>query len=1340
MRVETGHQGRDMPFERERRVVLQRLPVGASVTRAVITVTPYAADPERRFLETISFGGASGDWGATKSTASGSLEVDLHARRKLAGVTGTGLGARPLLVDLGGGFMAVNADGGLAEGPPFELADSAHLPALTVTGLRVPGTATAGPDLSALRVSSPPSNVTIAVEGGPTFWTHFGDLVAPQTTPDFSAVLRALLPDLDVVHGHHVVPFVVHSDSICRLDLRVEIEHTISASATPEGIESIKTPYSFNGTPDATSGLLSVRVPAGLMATDAGTTGRAQGSFEASRVVHGSVASVVTEEQPTVSGAAPLAQPLVVPASVVATSVDLLLTAVTAQVTLSVDVMDDLDGKPGRTSLLARPADLTLTRDQAPDATWVNIALPGELESDGRRRWVVLHAREGVATWGALVATAPDQPGLQQTRDGGLSWRVVPGVTTTEALEGQLRLRHSTRTFHMPLELRVGVGQQEIGVPLDRFAAGGDVDLDFGAIGVADAVNTALSAARAPRAQGEHVANGDFTEWFRVGSELAPAGSLRPAPVGTVQPTVSRATFSPTGDAVYAVGTVAGEGELRVEEIYAFAFEPLSRTQLYARRIHAGEPGPLLLDRTGEVAATAVYRAQFESGAGPGGEIALFDTQTGDRIGGVVTTPESAIAMALTADASALLTLGADQDGGAVVRRIGWRELLQAARGGPVLDPEQQASVRVTGTPTALAVARDGGVYVVTVTESGSHLFPLDADLSGPAGAGVETVAEARDVAISVGDDEVMVLGEHALAVLRRSDLRASELALPETEPARSLAVDPVGTSVIVLRDDVLDVFDGRRRRFHRQPDLQPYGRSFATFSPTGTHVVLTDTSGRDVMLLRVGSAVPAEWELTDGRVRPAWLGGPSGTVAVLGEVSVGRSERKRTDSGFGPGALSQVAPVIGGQRYRFSFDGAALGEGAVAELVWRGGGCTTTRTDRVPVQELDPDRTERLDRLPHHELTVTAPADVDQVEVRLRVSEGLMAVDRVSLAGSDERLDDLAAVSTAGTLASWRPEPGLIVTPAASGVTVRNGGGVPAAVAQEVPVAPGERFELTVTARSSETAVVELAFRDDEASPVGEVVGLELDPLQFDQRAAAGDVPATATAAEVRVVVPAAGTVEVAVLSLVATAVQDVQIEFLSEAPGDLTIRGVAVSLEQAPTSVAPLPAGGLCPPTPSTADGEEVCYCTKCGVQRPVQRTVPVVTDAGRPGAVARCPTCSTPRVRMGGRLRRSAAPVPVPRFRVESPAAARSAARPRELAPLRVEASVVEVRGIGDARAAELRTIGIPNVVALATADVDRVAALPGVSDAMARLFIAEAGRLVRERGVRVLLDVY
>lgn len=1312
MRVRAEHCGRHLPFERERRIILHRLPEGATITRAVITVTPYSTDSARRFLETIAFPDGVGDWGANKIATATAVEIDLHARRKLAELVGSNLTNATLLVDLGGGFMAVNDAGGLGAGAPFLVtADTMDLPGLTVTGLRL-AKATSRSKLSLLRVASPPSNVSLAVEGGPTFWTYFGDLVDRQTTPDFAGVLQAMLPDLEVANGHHIVPFVVRSDSIARLDLGLEIEHAVAVSGLPDGVPSVQVPYAYNGSPESAQGHLAVAVPPGMVAVVGATAGRVQGAFEATRVLHGAVGPVPAPEQPLISGVGPLAQPFVLAALELATSIDLLLTAVTAEVTLSVDLVDDLDGKPGRASLLSTPARLTVSRDQASGPTWLNVPLAAEVElGAGDRHWLVVQALTGTAAWGAVPAdraAAPlEGPGLQQTRDGGLSWRVVKGETSTGPLAAHLRLRHSTQTFHLPLELRVGSGPAEVAVSLQRFAAQGAVDLELDFPEVAVAVNEALASSRpAAAASAEHVANGDFTAWYRVGTGVARAGVLEAGGDATIL----QAAFSPEGATVYAVG----------RGMHFFAFDPFCRDQLYTTRFGQGSPNAMVVDPSGRrVLVASELDRRFPL-------LTIIDTATGGVVGAPVASPERVVALAVSADGSAVYVLGADE-AGAVLRRIPWASLVEAATGGSTLDFDTSARRRLDGEPRGLTVAPGGRVFAATVRVADSRLHAFAADLSLPGSLEIATVSDARDVAATVSGAEVLVLGQEALSVVRSSDL-VEVFKAPLSAPGTRLGVAPEGALALVLEDDALETFDVRRRTLTTSgvPVFSGFGLAM---SPAGTHAVVTQNSSSEATLLSIGFSQPVDWELTAGRVRPWCLSATSGPLAVLGAPG-------------GPSALSQVVPAVGGSRYRFVFDGIADVDGAVGELVWRGDDCGQRRTDRVPVTVIDIERSGAPDRLQRHELVVIAPLGATQVEIRFQTAEGVLGVDAVSLAGSSEALTNPAAQVT-GAVAAWQPSaPSLTVTPSDAGFTVANGGPTPAVLSQVIVAPGGQHFVLRVAARVGELtpdgSAIEVVFSNETARPVGPVVRLQLDVLAFDQRAASGLVPSDAVEAEVRVVVPPGGAIELSELSLVLGALDEVELSFVSEAPGQLTVRQVVVGLDEAPPARAPMPATGLCPaPPPGRHGDEDECYCPQCGEQRPVKRVVPVVTDAGRPGSVAPCPVCGTHRVRMGGRLVASAERVAMPRFvatRVSGPVLD----RPGMIVSVHVDAALAAIQGIGATREAGLRAAGIGSVEALAEADVATVASLPGVSTRMASAFIRDAVRLVRDQGTRVLFD--
>jgi Helix-hairpin-helix domain len=1299
MRVRTEHSGRLLPFERERRLVLRRLPAGAVVSRAVLTIAPYSVDPGRRFLETIAFPGAVGGWGANKSRSGSAVEVDLHARRKLAALAGSGLTGGKLLVDLGGGFLAVDANGGLGNTPPFlQVDDTMDLPGLTVTGLRV---ASNGADVASLQVASPPSNVTVAIEGGPVFFTHFGDLVAAMTTPDFSGVLSAMLPVL-TVDGVCIVPFVVHSDTIARLDLTLELDFTVAVDAMPSGLSSVSASYAYDGAALSAGSALSVGVPPGMVAVPGASAGRAQGAFESSRVVYGPVTATAAE-QVALTADGPLAHPFMLPATVVAGSVDLLLTAVTAQAKLAVDLVDDLDGKPGRRSLLSRPAELSLSRDQAGSPTWLNVPLPEELElSGGVRRWLVLQARDGSADWGA-VAGGTSQPVLQRTGDGGLSWRAVPG-----GRGGLMRLRQTISTFNLPLELRVGAGGTEVAVSLQRFAAQGAVDIDLSFDDVAHAVNTAVTAATATPPTAEHVANGDFADWYRVGTALHGAGPLEvPAARYLFGPAVS---FSPDGAIAYA-GAQSG-GDMRL-----VAFDVLCQMVVYDAVVGVGVPVAMAVDPAGR---RAVIAGDDVPGADSGFALMLVDLADGRPVGVPVAMPERPAEVAASPDGAGVYLLGAG-DGTATVRFVGW-DTVDAAAGGADIDWDAQPSDTLHDSPVALSVGSDGVIYVLTGTppEYRVHAYADRSALGAGGATDVPAPADARDLAVTPSGDQVLVLGPTDVTLLRAGDLGVSgTVPLGTGADAQCLAVDPAGEVALIVQDGPVLELD--LRRLVLMPDTGTdvgaiAGGAVMAISPTGTYAAVTRARVTDVALIAIGAPLPSDWELTAGEVRPQCLPGTGEVLALLGRAVFSRK------AAVAPSSMSQVVPATGGTRYRFAFDGIALAEGAVGQLIWLGDDCTVGRSDRVGVEVFDAERRETLVRIPRHELVVTSPPGAVQVEVRFATAESAMAVDHVSLAGSAEL--------TTGT---WQPQsPTTIVSPAGAGVTITNGGPADAYVAQPVTLTTGQQFDLLVTARvPGPAAAVELAFAGDTGMPVGTPARLPLDPLDFDDRALSGEVPAGAVEGELRIVVPPGGSAELTGLSLTAGSAGAVDLRFVSEAPGDLAVSGVSVQLDHGTPQPAPMPSGGLCPVSPGR--GPDECYCCSCGEHRPVRRPTGALTDVGRPASVSSCPACGADRVRLGGRRTWLAGPLTLPRYRAPDRAVMTG---PALVVATRVEVPITDIKGIGAARARDLKATGIPDVVTLADADVRTVAALRGVSDRMAGALIAAAADLVRARGERVI----
>src|SRR5262249_10017489 len=153
-----------------------------------------------------------------------SAEVDLHARRTLAAVTGTNLTGAAVLIDAGGIFVEIGESGAIRTPPAQPYGIDSHtgdLPGLTVAPfpLSLPSPLPPGEvaSVSPVTIRSVASNVSVRLGGLPPFWTRLGDLTAAATSPDFAATLRGFLTDAAVSNGAFVVPITVHSDSLARL-------------------------------------------------------------------------------------------------------------------------------------------------------------------------------------------------------------------------------------------------------------------------------------------------------------------------------------------------------------------------------------------------------------------------------------------------------------------------------------------------------------------------------------------------------------------------------------------------------------------------------------------------------------------------------------------------------------------------------------------------------------------------------------------------------------------------------------------------------------------------------------------------------------------------------------------------------------------------------------------------------------------------------------------------------------------------------------------------------------------------------------------------------------------
>jgi hypothetical protein len=515
MKLPTTYQGADDPFERDRTLWLRSLPAGARVTKATVTLEPKGGPS---FQETFVLdktiepepGELPGDkWGVTVTPPGPFVEIDFHARRTLAAVRGTNVTGANLQVDLGGVYAEINKRGAVKapDSDPFELPADGKLPGLTVSKFKL--SREAGTlDVTRVTIRSTPANVSVRLGEMPPFWTHLGDMVTAATSPDFADVLNAFLAEASAEDGFYAIPFVVHSDSIARLDVTLITDYVIEQPVLPSYLPEVTLPYGYSSLPGVEEDLLTVKLPRG--ATVAGTGGGVQGAFDATRVVCGEIGESGATARVTVSPGRTLAQPIRLADETPASGVDLPLGNTQPGLAgLHLALQADADGKPSGEVLTS--AEVTVEKPVPGGSAWGSAALPAEFRFlPGRRYWLVLQSVSGEAFWDVGPCDPAATP-LQASTDGGLSWRTATTDAGERPLAALYRLRHAPERFSVPMQLQVGKGPDAVRVRFDRLAPLGRVefDLDFAAeLGE----YLASPAAASPCGMGEFLTNGSFDQ------------------------------------------------------------------------------------------------------------------------------------------------------------------------------------------------------------------------------------------------------------------------------------------------------------------------------------------------------------------------------------------------------------------------------------------------------------------------------------------------------------------------------------------------------------------------------------------------------------------------------------------------------------------------------------------------------------------------------------------------------------------------------------------------------------------------------------------------------------
>lgn len=1381
MKLSDSYDGSNEPFQGARVLSLRSIPANARILSATAIITPVdVTGGVNPFAEVIRFTGTSGGFGATKTLAPGTggwVEVDFHGRRTLAGVRGSNLTTTALQVDMGGAFVEINLNGGLrAPGDTLfhPSGNSASLPSLSVTKVKLtkdPPATPANPDISEVTIRSVPANVSLRFGDLPPFFTRLGEMTGPETTPDFTTALQAFLADAKVENGFYVVPLAVHSDTIARVVVEFAIEFSLEQSVLPSGLSEVVLPFDFSSLPQAQQDVLQVAVPANMRIAPGGATARVTGVFEETRVVFGPTGEISPGGTAEVSPALSQAQPIKLDADGAASAVDLLLT-VTEPASLTLDLRDDLDGKPDSASLLPGPVPFVVPGRVGPQddprtsgrPKWVSVQLPAEFQFKASNRyWLVLQSVDGEAAWSVQQAAA-GVVGLQQTQNGGLSWRDTGRDTGRDSGGLQsafLRLRRRPERFQMPIELQVGTGEQAIRVSLDRFEPLGRVDLDLGFDEVAQAFNKHLDKSAAGScAEVEHLLNGDFEQWIRVGDELNSATPISLTAAGNTS--VPQALgVAPDGSFAYAAGLVINDQSEQNGVLHAI--DVACNKKVKEIDLGALNPSALAINPDG----TRAYVAGPY--VGNPGVLQVIETIALELLGPPISLDATIAAMMVSPDATRLYLIRLTSNAGAGLWSL-WSVLTNRLEGSAVSKASIEVGSKVhtfpTGiSPLAMAITPDGArLYVTVGDDSGGEVRIFNAATLSEEGSRIPVGKAPGAIAVRPDGRQVLVANklDKKVSVIDATTGHALSLINVGSEPT-AIAVFPDSTRAFVGETGGSSLIDLVRRTVLTSSAF-PESISDLVLTPHGEKLYLLDAELQAVNSIQIGSRLPSEWSLTSGRVTPVCLADPFHIVAALGQAGAVKQM---------PSAISQVLPVTGSCTFEFSFWGIASEPDAVAEIFWLSDQCGPLKTDRIPVQSVPPPpptlagaTVPVLDcssfatvggrTLSLHRQRVSAPAGATQAEVRFSAAAGVCAViDRASLFATSETLVNADfAIPQGGQPGGWTITPalapGFAVFSVEGGTRLRNAGSAPVELLQTVQVKADQPFVLEFQGRATASAGsnprIELKWLKADGSTAGESSILEATPASLSSSVANGRAPAGAEKVEIHVIVPAGATLEVESVSLKFTPVTLIPVTFIAEAPGELAVSEWRITLEQAEAKPPGVPDKGLCTPTPPDREPGETdcCFCHSCETEQPVEEATPFTpfeTMAGRPASVVRCTNCGADAVRIGGpRISaggRRLEALPTRRPLVVSPSARVNEGRealgfestPPSPLPL------TSIGGIGEVRARKLTESGIDSIDKLAKAQPTVVAQVTGVIVVVADEFIQDAKKLVESpRGTR------
>ncbi|MDD4162938.1 MAG: hypothetical protein PHW87_10735 [Methanothrix sp.] len=489
MNLKATYPGGSDPFEGDLELLLHALPYGALVNRAIISIAPAKPEEGKLFEEIITFPSPdiSGEWGASKISGPDSCEVDFHSRRTLSEIMGSG-GIGILQVDLGGVYIGVAEDGTFM-GPDknacqVNLANEntwQKLPSLMASKIKLYKKG-ANPeiDIKAVKIRSTPSNVSVRLAGMPPLWTIPGELATGKASLDFAPVLNAFLAGAKAEYGVYRLPFIIHSDTIARLDIAISIDYSICMPVIPSYLPEIKLHYGYAGLPDIDKELMTIDLPRGAKPVD-GTLAVLNGTFKTGRVAYGGLIYSGETIWIDISEDRSLAQPFFLDNEAKDAAIDLSLKAENGPASLHLTVQEDDDGKPSGKILAV--TEIELEEQSSEGSTWICASLPDAFRFlKSRRYWLVLQSLSGTAGWQTKAVDSSDGA-IQLSEDGGFSWRLAQIGGGRNLQVALFRVRETPLKFKMPVVLQIGVEPNHEIAKFDRFDPLGKAEFEAGFAG-----------------------------------------------------------------------------------------------------------------------------------------------------------------------------------------------------------------------------------------------------------------------------------------------------------------------------------------------------------------------------------------------------------------------------------------------------------------------------------------------------------------------------------------------------------------------------------------------------------------------------------------------------------------------------------------------------------------------------------------------------------------------------------------------------------------------------------------------------------------------------------------